>query len=417
MYHLRGLEVSAAFLYRDETSHGPLGGCPQQRLQALARNVLTSGSAGGDPAVPPDPVVAPEPTPSRTAPHASIVEVAALAGVSPSTVSRALRGLPNVSSLTRQRVHEAARELSYVVSPSASRLASGQTRSIGVVVPFVTRWFFANTVAGACDVLAEAGYDVLLYHLGNAEARDRFFDRLPVARRVDAVLTLTVPLSDDHTLGIRALGMPLVTVGAQMAGVTSVRIDDLAAAQSAVNHLIHQGHESVWMISGPSDEGQMGFTSSRDRVEGYRSAMRTAGLMSHYEEFPSSRHGIEGGAEAMAAMLSGDLMPTALFAEYDELAIGAVRTLRRAGIDVPGQVSVVGVDDHEMASVVDLTTVAQQVYELGALAARLLVDTLAGDLTKPADVVLPTRLVVRGSSAPPARRRPRVTGDGRLTRP
>jgi len=367
--------------------------------------------------VPLDPVVAPVITANRTASHASILEVAALAGVSPSTVSRALRGLPNVSALTRQRVHEAAQELSYVVSPSASRLASGQTRSIGVVVPFVTRWFFANTVAGACDVLAEAGYDVLLYHLGNAEARDRFFDRLPVARRVDAVLTLTVPLSDDHTLGVRALGMPLVTVGAQMPGVTAVRIDDVAAAQSAVNHLIHQGHESVWMISGRLDDGQMGFTSSRDRVEGYEAAMRAAGLLSHYEEHRATRHGIEGGADAMAAMLSGEVLPTALFAEYDELAIGAVRTLRRAGIDIPGQVSVVGVDDHEMASVIDLTTVAQQVYELGAVAARLLLDTLAGHLPEPADVVLPTRLVVRGSTAPPTRRRRRVAGSKRRTQP
>lgn len=363
-----------------------------------------------------DPAVAPETATSRV-PHASILEVAALAGVSPSTVSRALRGLPNVSALTRQRVHEAAQELSYVVSPSASRLASGQTRSIGVVVPFVTRWFFASTVAGACDVLADAGYDVLLYHLGSAEARDRFFDMLPVARRVDAVLTLTVPLSDDHTLGIRALGMPLVTVGAQMPGVTSVRIDDVAAAQSAVNHLIHQGHESVWMISGPRDEGQMGFTSSRDRVNGYLAAMQSAGLTSHYQEIRASKHGIEGGADAMAAMLSGDVMPTALFAEYDELAIGALRTLHRAGIDVPDQVSMVGVDDHEMASVVDLTTVAQQVSELGAVAGRLLLETLAGDLPEPVDVVLPTRLVVRGSTAPPRRRRRRAAAHGRGKHP
>jgi len=156
--------------------------------------------------------------------HASILDVAALAGVSPSTVSRSLRGLPNVSEETRQRVIEAAAELSYVVSPSASGLASGQTRAIGVVVPFVTRWFFANAVAGACDVLAEAGYDVLLYHLGSADARDRFFDRMPLARRVDAVMTLAVPLTDEHTLGLRALGMPLITVGAQMDGVTCVRI-------------------------------------------------------------------------------------------------------------------------------------------------------------------------------------------------
>lgn len=341
---------------------------------------------------------------SGRGPHASILDVAALADVSPSTVSRSLRGLPNVAPQTRQRVLEAARELSYVVSPSASGLASGQTRSIGVVVPFVTRWFFANAVAGACDVLAEAGYDVLLYHLGSADARDRFFDRMPLARRVDAVVTLTVPLTDDHTLGLRALGMPLVTVGAQMAGVTCVRIDDVTAAQSAVNHLVHQGHESIAMLASLGEDPELGFSTSRDRREGYRRAMRTAGLEPRDDLLMAGSHGIDGGAEAMAQMLSGDILPTALFAEYDEIAIGALRTLRRAGIPVPGQISVVGVDDHEMASVVDLTTVAQQVHELGAVAARLLLDTLAGGLQEPVDEVLPTRLMVRGSTGPPPSR-------------
>jgi LacI family transcriptional regulator, repressor for deo operon, udp, cdd, tsx, nupC, and nupG len=337
--------------------------------------------------------------------HSSILDVAALAGVSPSTVSRSLRGLPNVSAPTRQRVLEAARELSYVVSPGASGLASGQTRAIGVVVPFVTRWFFANAVAGACDVLAEAGYDVLLYHLGSADARDRFFDRMPLARRVDAVVTLTVPLTEDHTLGLRALGMPLVTVGAHMPGVTCVRIDDVAAAQSAVNHLIHQGHESIAMLTSLSDDPGLGFSSSRDRRKGYRLAMTTAGLEPRDDLIVGGTHGIEGGAEAMAQLLSGDALPSAIFAEYDELAIGALRTLRRAGIPVPAQLSIVGLDDHEMASVVDLTTVAQQVRDLGAVAARLLLDTLAGRLHEPADVLLPTRLLVRGSTGPPSRRR------------
>lgn len=345
----------------------------------------------------------PESSAARTQ-HASILDVAALAGVSPSTVSRSLRGLPNVSPQTRQRVHQAARELSYVVSPSASGLASGQTRAIGVVVPYVTRWYFANSVAGACDVLAEAGYDVLLYHLGSAQARDRFFDRMPLARRVDAVITLTLPLTEEHTLGLRALGMPLITVGAEMGGVTCVRIDDVEAARSAVNHLVHQGHESITMLAGQKDDLGLGFSSSRDRREGYRRALEAAGLQPQ-PEIAASGHGIEGGALAMAQLLSGDELPTAVFAEYDELAIGALRTLRRAGIEVPGRLSIVGVDDHEMASVVDLTTVAQQVYELGAVAARLLLDTLAGQLVEAADVVLPTTLLLRGSTGPPTTRR------------
>jgi LacI family transcriptional regulator, repressor for deo operon, udp, cdd, tsx, nupC, and nupG len=328
--------------------------------------------------------------------------VAALAGVSASTVSRSLRGHSSISAPTRQRVLEAARELSYSASPQASGLASGRTRTIGIVVPFVTRWYFVNVVAGAYEILHEAGYDVLLYHLGDTKARDRFFERMPLARRVDAVLALTLPLTEEHTLALRALDMPLVTVGAELSGVPCVRTDDVAAMRTAVHHLLHQGHEQIVMISGVADEQGFGFASSARRRRGYQQAMADAGLSRHVDVISADSYGIEGGAAAMAALMDRPTLPTAVVAEYDELAIGAMRTLRRASIAVPGRLSMVGVDNHEMASVVDLTTVAQPVQEQGAVAARLLLDTLAERAPAgPNEVVLPTRLVVRGSTGTP----------------
>jgi LacI family transcriptional regulator, repressor for deo operon, udp, cdd, tsx, nupC, and nupG len=342
-----------------------------------------------------------QPTRLRRAKHASIVDVALLAGVSAATVSRSLRGHDNVSPSTRQRVLEAARELSYSASPQASGLASGRTGTIGVVVPFVTRWFFANAVAGMYDVLHEADLDVMLYHLGSTEARDRFFGRMPFARRVDGVVTLALPLAEEHTLSLRALDMPLVTVGARLPGVSSVRIDDALAIRHAVHHLIHQGHEEIAMIAGVEDDGAFGFASSRDRRQSFRQAMTAAGLVAREELMISGPYGIEGGAQGMTELMSAPRLPTAVVAEYDELAIGALRTLRRASIPVPGRVSVIGMDDHEMASVVDLTTVAQPVQEQGAIAARLLLDILAGRRTEPTDVVVPTRLVVRGTTGVP----------------
>jgi DNA-binding LacI/PurR family transcriptional regulator len=338
----------------------------------------------------------------RRARRASILDVAALAGVSPSTVSRSLRGHSSISAPTRQRVLEAARELSYSASPQASGLASGRTRTIGIVVPFVTRWFFVNLVAGAYEVLHEAGYDVLLYHLGTTESRDRFFERMPLARRVDAVLTLTLPMTEEHTLALRALDMPLVTLGEGLPGVPCVHVDDVAAMRTAVHHLLHQGHEQIVMISGVSDEQGFGFASSNRRRTGYRQAMTDAGLLRNVDVVSAESYGIEGGAAAMATLMDRPTLPTAVVGEYDELAIGAMRTLRRASIAVPGRLSVVGIDDHEMASVVDLTTVAQPVQEQGAVAARLLLGILdeSADPTR-TEVVLPTRLVVRGSTGLP----------------
>lgn len=333
--------------------------------------------------------------------HSSILDVAALAGVSAATVSRSLRGRGSVSPATRQRVVDAARELSYSASPHASGLASGRTSTIGVVVPFVTRWFFANAVAGAADALAEAGYDVLLYHLGDVHARDRFFERMPLARRVDAVLALAMPLSEEHTLALRALEIPFVTLGARLPGVPCVRIDDAAAMRTAVHHLLHQGHEQIAMITGLEDDREFGFLSSAARHAGYRDALLSAGLVPRRELQVMGAFGIEGGARAMAELMAGPTLPTAVVAEYDELAIGALRTLRRASVAVPGRVSVVGIDDHEMASVLDLTTVAQPVREQGACAARLLVELLDGALDRTDDIVVPTRLVVRGSTGVP----------------
>jgi DNA-binding LacI/PurR family transcriptional regulator len=129
--------------------------------------------------------------------------------------------------------------------------------------------------------------------------------------------------------------------------------------------------------------------------------MSDAGLARHIDLVSADAYGIEGGAAAMAELMDRPTLPTAVVAEYDELAIGAMRTLRRASIAVPGRLSVVGVDDHEMASVVDLTTVGQPVQEQGAVAARLLLDTLEETVATRQEIVLPTRLVVRGSTGTP----------------
>jgi DNA-binding LacI/PurR family transcriptional regulator len=342
--------------------------------------------------------------------HASIIDVAVRAGVSPATVSRALRGLPHVSASTRRRVEQAAAELSYVASPAGIGLASGRTRTVGVVVPLATRWFFAQVVGAAEGVLRSRNYDVLLYNLGDDAGRARFFDRMPLRRRVDAVLVVSLPLNPEETARLRSLRVPVVVVGARHAEFPAVRIDDRGGARLAVQHLLNLGHEAITMISALEDDDP-GFASAPERRAGFRLARSDADDPQHVV---AGNWGLEGGARAMEAVLAGDRLPTAIFAEYDEMAFGAMLTLRRTGLSVPGDISVVGFDDHEMASVVELTTVSQPVKEQGEFAARLLVDGIGrGDL-EPVDVVLPTRLVIRGSTAPPlpgGRRGGRRTGN------
>ncbi|MBA2389473.1 MAG: LacI family DNA-binding transcriptional regulator [Geodermatophilaceae bacterium] len=344
---------------------------------------------------------------------ASIFDVADRAGVSPSTVSRALRGLPNVAPATRERVARAAHELFYVASPAASGLASGRTTTVGIVVPFLSRWFFMRVVQGAEEVIRAAGYDVLLHNLGDAAGRERFFDRLPLNRKVDGIVLVDVTVQPHEQARLQALGVPVTVVGGDALGVGAVGIDDAAGVRMAVRHLVHLGHRDIGMLGGDAATG-LNFAVPGRRRTTFLGAIAEAGLVTKPEWVVSSDWGIEGGARATERLLSSRRVPTALFAESDEVAFGALRTLRLAGLDVPRRMSVIGFDDHEMASVVNLTTVAQPVDAQGAAAARLLIHAMLGHADPFARLALPTQLVIRGSTAPPSgaggsRRSPAVT--------
>lgn len=329
-----------------------------------------------------------------------ILDVARRAGVSPSTVSRSLRGSARVSAATRDRVLQAATELAYVPSPAASRLASGRTFAVGVIVPFATRWFFTEVLTGIELPLRAAGYDLLLYNIGEPTARAQFFDAMPLRRRVDAVLTVASSFTEREQAALAALGVPVAVVGGHVSGFPRVGIDDRAGAATAVRHLLLLGHRDVAMISGHLGDA-IGRATTSARRAGFETALAEAGIPNAAERVVAEPWGVNGGIRAMEQLLGRRRLPTAVFAESDEMALGALRTLRLAGLDVPGRISVVGFDDHEMAAASDLTTIAQPVHRQGELAARLLLEVLAGGSPEGGDVLLPTRLVVRSSTGPP----------------
>jgi LacI family repressor for deo operon, udp, cdd, tsx, nupC, and nupG len=328
-------------------------------------------------------------------------DVARRAGVSTATVSRTLRGLPNVSADTRGRVLAAAEELAYVVSPMASRLASRRTHTVGVIVPHAARWYFGKVVAGAEGVLREAGLDLLLYSLGDLSARTRFFAQLPLRRRVDAVLTVAMPLSEPEYDAVHTLGVPVVVAGLRAPGARCVRIDDTAVMLAAVAHLVGLGHRRIGMISTYADQS-MWLPVAHERRAGYLAGLAAGGLTVDPALVVSVPFGVPGGERAMRRLLEGPDPPTAVVAESDELAFGAIGAARRAGLSVPGDVSVVGVDDHELSEVMDLTTVRQEVLEQGVQAGRMIVRAVQLPGEEPRELVLPTSLVVRGSTGPVA---------------
>ncbi|WP_431977125.1 LacI family DNA-binding transcriptional regulator [Micromonospora haikouensis] len=356
-----------------------------------------------------------------------IDDVARLAGVSTATVSRALRGLPTVSAATRRRVLAAAEQLQYAVSPSASRLAGGRTATVAVIVPRITRWFFGTVVEAVEETLHESGYDLLLYNLGGRErTRQRVLGTANLHKRVDAVILVATPLRRAELAALTVLDLPGVTIssGSGVPGWPCVRIDDVAAARTATRHLLDLGHRRIAHISGDPDD-ELAFTTHLDRRRGYQEALRSAGIEPDPCLDVESQFTIDGGEQATIELLARGEPPTAIFAACDEMAMGAMSALRDAGLRVPQDVSVIGIDDHDLSGVLGLSTIAQPAAEQGRLAARILLDPLGGrDLPPPAGplvpgplvpgprgvgpagpsaapLILPTRLVVRDSTAPP----------------
>jgi LacI family repressor for deo operon, udp, cdd, tsx, nupC, and nupG len=331
----------------------------------------------------------------------TIRDVAEAAGVSTATVSRALRGLPNVDPATRDRIAAVASKLDYVISPSASRLASGRTGSIAVITPFISRWFFATVLSGVESVLQAAGMDLLLMSVTDAASGHH---RLPPAprlrRRVDGVLIIAMSPSDPQLRDVLNLGMPTSMIGVNIGGVPSVTIDDVAAARIATQHLINLGHTRIGMIGGSPAE--LPFTAEFDRESGFRQAMEECGLETTPTLEAFGYFTIQGGEQAMTALLTQKNPPTAVFAMSDEMAFGALRSLRNHGLKPGVDISVVGVDGHDMSEHLELTTVVQPVFDLGRIAAEALLVQLR---TLPQDVNLeptrvPTQLIVRSSTAP-----------------
>ncbi len=334
-----------------------------------------------------------------------LADVAREAGVSLATASRALNSAYGVAAATRERVAEVARRLEYVASPEASRLATGTTRTIALVVPHIDRWYFGEMVSGLEEVLREAGNDVLLYHVGDPEGRHAFFEHLPARRKVDAVVVVAVPVTDHERRRLELMGVTIVAAGGQDATYPYVSVDDATAVRQATEHLLRLGHRRIAMITAV-DPDRTDQPARRGRTRGFYEAMAAAEVPVDEELVVTTTWGGVQAAEAMEKLLSVHELPTAVLAHSDEMALGAMRTIRRAGLRVPEDISVVGIDDHPLAQLVDLTTVRQPVRDQGVQAAHLLLALLRGEHPDLAQK-LPTRVVVRATTAAVPQQEPR----------
>lgn len=336
---------------------------------------------------------------------ADIEEVARRAGVSPATVSRALSGRGHVSSATRERVRMAADDLGYVVSSSASALATGRMRNVGVVLPFLNRWFYGAVVEGAESALLARGYDLTLYNLRGVEERRSVFEHFLLRKRVDAVIAVSLELTEREVQRLHDLGKPMVGIGGPLRGVRTLSIDDIAISRLATEHLLALGHRVIAHIGG-DHAVEMDFHLPTNRRIGYEQALRAAGVEPDPRLFHTGEFTVPSGYTAAKQLLGNpSIRPTAIFAASDEMAFGALLAARDLGMDVPRDLSIIGIDDHELSGFYGLTTIAQYPMLQGRLAVDALMEELHPEhpADEPLNVALPYDLVVRRTTArPPA---------------
>ena len=325
--------------------------------------------------------------------HPTLAEVAAEAGVSLSTASRALREESPVSDPTRRRVQSAARRLGYEPNRFARSLRTRASSFAGVIVPDIGVGFYARVLKGAQDALERAGFEVILMNTERHASREAAALRTLLSHRVHGVLLATSGGFAD-TPRVPVVFFDNLVDGA---GAGHVAVANREGVALLVEHLVGHGHDRIAYLGGPPR-----FTSGIERLDGFKRAAAAAGLAAPPERmrFGDEVWSVESGREATHELLAVAPCPSALVAASDTLAVGAIQAARELGLRVPDDLALVSFDDPFFADIFDppMTALARNERELGELAASLLLHAIrTGTVGPPTEVRLPVELIVRRS--------------------
>ncbi len=330
----------------------------------------------------------------------TIADIAKRAGVSKATVSRVLNSKPDVDESTRQRILAIIQETGYAPRVTAVSLATGRTHLIGLLVPSLSRPYSLEVIQGVAEGVEESEYELVLYTTSLAEKNQELFVEVLSNSLTDGLVVL-LPRDGLHNLAhLRTARMPVVLIDhrGMAAGLPSVTVANRTAAYEACQYLIGLGHRRVGFIAGLLD-----FGCSRDRLDGYRCALDEAGLDASPDLVKTGDFSEASGYARAMELLAETPRPTAIFCSNDEMASGALRAVRAAGLRVPGDVSVLGFDDVPLAALIfpPLTTVRQPLRAMGRKAVEMVFRQLEGGTIDPFEVELQTELVIRESCGQP----------------
>lgn len=334
-----------------------------------------------------------------TSMRVTLKDVARAAGVSHTTVSRALRDSEEVSPETRARIREIAATMGYRPNPVARALQGRRTQTLGVVVTRLSDPFHTEVVQGIEMVAQAHGYGLLLSLSHEDPKKERAIVELLAAKQVDGIIVAASRLGSRYLPLLEALQIPIVLINSHQTGpyVYSVATDNAHGGRLAAAYLIGLGHRAIAYIG-----SRRGGDSNRERFRGFRQALREAGLPLRPEWVVAGDGRVAGGEAAMRRLLEQRPRPTAVFCYNDLTAIGALKAALRAGLRIPEELSIIGFDGLEEGTYVSpmLTTVAQPRRQLGRLAAEMMLEILNGQ-PSPKHIRLQGTLIERESCGPP----------------
>lgn len=331
---------------------------------------------------------------------ATIRDVAQKAGVGVGTVSRVLNESRSVSHETRDKVLAAITELDYSPNPAARRLSRGKTMVVGALVPYFTNPSVVRRLQGVVSVITGSQYDLILFDVESAERRDMYLRNVLRRQMVDGLLMISLTPTDNDVAQLQESGLPTVLIDAHHSQLSRVVVDNVSGGYQATRHLIELGHRRIAYISDYLDDP---FNSPvRDRFSGYRQALAETDipfLPEYHLQGPHSRFEARCLTQSLLQLAEP---PTAVFAYSDTQAIGVLEGARESGVAIPDQLSVVGFDNIEASEYLHITTIRQALYESGVCGCELLLQVMARPSAEAEEIVLPTELVRRGTTAPPS---------------
>ena len=331
--------------------------------------------------------------------HTTIVDIAKKLGISASTVSRALSDHPDIKKETKEKVKKIAKELRYYPNPIAQSLKNNRTRTIGVIVPEIKHDFFSSAISGIEEVAYQSGYTIILCQSNESFEREVINTNMLMHHRVAGVL---VSISQntkcgDHFQDLIKRRIPLVFFDRVCEDVVAskVVIDDYKSAFDAVTFLIGKKYKRIAHFSGPKE-----LDICKKRWRGYIDALKRADiyLQNGYVRYGGMHE--QDGYASMDSMLREKLIPDAIFAVNDPVAIGAFQRIKEARLRIPDDVAIMGFSNNKITTMIDpqLTTVDQPSFEMGKKSAEILINIIENKMVKPRTLVLDTTLLVRGST-------------------